>query len=103
MKSLTLLSTVALALIVGMAGATAQTRAKQKVTAASPESRVKMCMDMYKGQYRNQGDGWVFLHGYCLSNVRGWGSPQASAGYGGRAPYFGEPVGGGGGEFYARR
>src|SRR6516165_12787059 len=45
----------------------------------SPEARVKMCNDMYKGQYRSQGEGIVFQHGYCLSNVAGW-APQPGAG-----------------------
>src|SRR5262245_32071649 len=77
MKSLTSLSTVALALIVGMAGATAQTRAKKTVRADTPEARVKMCNDMYKGQYRTQQDTFGVLHGFCLSNVRGWAPPSA--------------------------
>jgi hypothetical protein len=119
MKSLTSLSTVALALIVGMAGATAQTRAKKTVRADTPEARVKMCNDMYKGQYRSQQDGYLIQHGYCLSNVRGWaGAPQPAAGpgrgtyyygapsaiYGGTGSYgayAGQPVGGGGGQAYA--
>jgi hypothetical protein len=89
MKSLTSLSTVALALIVGMAGATAQTRAKRNAP-ASPEARVKMCNDMYKGQYRTQHEGFVFQHGYCLSNAAGWAGA-------------GPPVAGGGGQWYAPR
>ena len=89
----------------------------------SPEARVKMCNDMYKGQYRNQGEGIVFQHGYCLSNVAGWapqpgGGPQPAPGpragyyyygapsaiYGGTGSYgayAGQPVGGGGGQAYA--
>jgi len=88
----------------------------------SPEARVKMCNDMYKGQYRNQGEGIVFQHGYCLSNVAGWAptgaGPQPAAGpgrgtyyygapsaiYGGTGSYgayAGQPVGGGGGQAYA--
>ena len=88
----------------------------------SPEARVKMCNDMYKGQYRSQGEGIVFQHGYCLSNVAGWAptgaGPQPAAGpgrgtyyygapsaiYGGTGSYgayAGQPVGGGGGQAYA--
>ena len=52
-----------------------------------------MCMDMYKGQYRNQGEGWLFQHGYCLSNVAGWGgaAPQPSAKPGRGTYYYGAP------------
>ena len=126
MKSFKSLPTVALAAMVGIAAAALAAspadaqKAKAKAKSASPESRVKMCMDMYKGQYRNQGEGWLFQHGYCLSNVAGWGgaAPQPSAkpgrgtyyygapsaqygGTGSYGGYWGQPVGGGGGQAYA--
>ena len=72
MKSTTsLLASLALALVLTApsTGAQAQTKAKAKAQPTGPEARVKMCMDRYKNQYRNGQDGWVFQHGYCLSNV----------------------------------
>ena len=57
--------------------------AKKAAKAPGPESRVKMCMDKFKGQYRNGQDGWVFQHGYCLSNVA---SGQIPAGGGQNLP-----------------
>jgi hypothetical protein len=40
-------------------------------------------MDKHKGQYRSPQDGWVFQHGYCLSNVA---SGQIPAGGGQNLP-----------------
>jgi hypothetical protein len=124
MNLLTSLSTVALALIVGMAGATAQTRAKKTTRADTPEARLKMCNDMIKGQYRSPHDDYAVIRGRCLANIPGWGPRpdnrrQAAAaprrrsvyyygapsyyygGYGSYGAYFGQPVGGGGGQMYA--
>jgi hypothetical protein len=65
-----LLASVALALILAAPSTGVEAKTKAKVAQASgPEGRVKMCMDRYKGQYRNGQDGWVFQHGYCLSNL----------------------------------
>jgi hypothetical protein len=62
-----LLASLTLALVLTAPNTGAQAQAKAKPT--GPEARVKTCMDQYKGQYRNGQDGWVFQHGYCLSNV----------------------------------
>ena len=64
-----LLASLALALMLTAPSTGAQAQAKAKAKGPGPEARVKMCMDKYKGQYRNGQDGWVFQHGYCLSNV----------------------------------
>ena len=63
-----LLASLALALML-TAPSSVQAKTKAKAEPTGPEARVKMCMDRYKGQYRNGQDGWVFQHGYCLSNV----------------------------------
>jgi hypothetical protein len=61
-----LLASLALALVLPVPSTGAQA---QKAQPIKHEARVKMCMDKYKGQYRNGQDGWVFQHGYCLSDV----------------------------------
>jgi hypothetical protein len=80
MRSFKSLPTIALALTVGIAAAVfaaspadaQQAKAKATKAAAAPQARSKMCSDRYKGQYRSQQDGWLFQHGYCLSNIVGW-------------------------------
>jgi hypothetical protein len=70
MKSTTsLLASLALALVLTAPSTGAQAKTKAKAQPTGPEARVKMCMDKHKGQYRSGQDGWVFQHGYCLSNV----------------------------------
>jgi hypothetical protein len=78
MKSVKSLPTIAFAVTVGIAAAMLAAspadaqKAKAKAKGPTPESRLKMCQDRYKGQYRSQQDGWLFQQGYCLSNVVGW-------------------------------
>jgi hypothetical protein len=70
MKSTTsLLASLALALVLTAPSTGVQAKTKAKAQPTGPEARVKMCMDRHKNQYRNGQDGWVFQHGYCLSNV----------------------------------
>jgi len=64
-----LLTSLALALMLGAPSTGVQAQTKPKAQPTGHEARVKMCMDRYKGQYRNGQDGWVFQHGYCLSNI----------------------------------
>jgi hypothetical protein len=64
-----LLASLALALTLTAPSIGAQAKTKGKAEPTGHEARVKMCMDRYKGQYRNGQDGWVFQHGYCLSNI----------------------------------
>ena len=63
-----LLASVALSLMLTAPSIAAPAK-KAAAKPPGPEARVKMCMDKFKGQYRNGQDGWVFQHGYCLSNV----------------------------------
>ena len=78
MKSFKSLPTLALALIIGIGAAMLAAspadaqKAKAKAKGPTPESRMKICNDRYKGQYRSQQDGWLHQHGYCLSNIVGW-------------------------------
>jgi hypothetical protein len=64
-----LLASLALALLLAAPSTGALAKTKAQAKPPGPEARVKMCMDRFKGQYRNGQDGWVFQHGYCLSNV----------------------------------
>ena len=78
-----LLASLALALMLTASSTGVQAKTKAAAKPPGAEARVKMCMDKHKGQYRSPQDGWVFQHGYCLSNVA---SGQIPAGGGQNLP-----------------
>lgn len=85
MKKLTL-STLAIALAVGLCGlatsAEAKSKPKPKPKPAAQAAMVKTCQDNTKGLYTF--DQRVFTYGYCVQKLNYYGKNNGYAGYAAR-------------------
>ena len=89
MKNVSALSACALAVMLGLSGATlgastADAQGRARVTVYGPgsgysygtqeyyEARMAMCQEATKGLYRTQQDGFMFPYSYCLSDMNYW-------------------------------